>query len=333
MKLVFLSIFAAFFEIHKIKVIMEDTVRIFAGRETKYLAEKIAEDYGIELGKSIVTSFSDGEFQTSYEENIRGKDVFIVQSTFPNADNLLELLMMVDAAKRASAKKIIAVIPYFGYARQDRKDKPRVAIASKLVANLLTSSGVSRVITLDLHADQIQGFFDVPVDNLYASSIFYPYLKQLHSPNLIMASPDTGGTRRAASYAKALGTGFVICYKQRARPNVIEQMQLIGDVEGKDVVLVDDIIDTAGTITKAAAIIKENGAKSVRAFCTHPLFSGDAYEKINNSVFDEVIVTDSIPLKQHSDKIKVLSTANLMAEVIKRVQSFESISSLFKYKT
>ena len=239
---------------------------------------------------------------------------------------------MIDAAKRASARKIIAVIPYFGYARQDRKDKPRVAIASKLIANLLTSAGVTRLLTLDLHADQIQGFFDVPVDNLYASSIFYPYLKQLNLPELIMASPDTGGTRRAASYAKALGKEFVICYKQRAKPNVIEQMQLIGDVEGKDVILVDDIIDTAGTITKAAAIIKDKGAKSVRAFCTHPIFSGSAYEKINNSVFDEVVVTDTIPLKQHSDKIKVLSTADLWAEVIKRIQNFESISSLFKYE-
>jgi len=309
----------------------ESSVSIFAGRETRYLAEKISKSYGIELGKSIVTQFSDGEFQTSYEENIRGKDVFIIQSTFPNADNLLELLMMIDAAKRASARKIIAVIPYFGYARQDRKDKPRVAIASKLIANLLTTSGVTRLITIDLHADQIQGFFDVPVDNLYASSIFYPYLKQLNLPDLIMASPDTGGTRRAASYAKAQGTGFVICFKQRAKPNVIERMELIGDVEGKDVVLVDDIIDTAGTITKAAEIIKSNGANSVRAFCTHPIFSGNAYERINNSVFDEVVVTDTVPLKQHSDKIKVLSTAPLWAEVIKRVQNFQSISSLFQY--
>ena len=310
----------------------DSTVSIFSGRQSRYLAEKIAESYGTGLGKSIVTEFSDGEFQTSYEENIRGKDVFVVQSTFPNADNLLELLMMIDAAKRASARKIVAVIPYFGYARQDRKDKPRVAIGSKLIANLLTSAGVTRLITLDLHADQIQGFFDVPVDNLYASSIFYPYLSKLKLPNLIMASPDTGGTRRAASYAKALGCGFVICYKQRAKPNVIEQMELIGDVEGKDVVLVDDIIDTAGTITKAADLIKSKGAKSVRAFCTHPLFSGNAYERINKSVFDEVVVTDTIPLKQNSDKIKVLSTAELMAEVINRVQNYESISSLFKYK-
>ncbi len=304
-------------------------VSIFTGRKTRYLAEKIAESYGTELGKSIVTSFSDGEFQTSYEENIRGKDVFIVQSTVSPADNLLEMLMMVDAAKRASARKIIAVIPYFGYARQDRKDKPRVSIASKLIANLLISAGVNRVITIDLHADQIQGFFDVPVDNLYASNIFMDYIRELNLPNLVMASPDTGGTRRAASYAKALNTGFVICYKQRAKPNVIEKMELIGDVEGKDVVIIDDIIDTAGTITKAADLIISKGASSVRAFCTHPIFSGSAYEKLSKSKFDEIVVTDTVPLKQDLGKIKVLSTASLLAEVIHRVQSFESISSLF----
>lgn len=236
---------------------------------------------------------------------------------------------MTDAAKRASARKIIAVIPYFGYARQDRKDKPRVSIASKLIANLLISAGVNRVITIDLHADQIQGFFDVPVDNLYASNIFVDYIRKLKLPNLIMASPDTGGTRRAASYAKALNTGFVICYKQRAKPNVIEQMELIGDVEGKDVVLVDDIIDTAGTITKAADLIISRGASSVRAFCTHPIFSGNAYERLSKSKFDEIIVTDTVPLKQDLDKIKVLTTADLLAEVIHRVQNFESISSLF----
>ena len=307
----------------------EPKVSIFTGRKTRYLAEKIAASYGAEIGKSIVTNFSDGELQTSYEENIRGKDVFIIQSTFPPADNLLELLMMTDAAKRASARKIIAVIPYFGYARQDRKDKPRVSIASKLIANLLISAGVNRVITIDLHADQIQGFFDVPVDNLYASNIFVEYIRKLKLPNLVMASPDTGGTRRAASYAKALNTGFVICYKQRAKPNVIEQMELIGDVEGKDVVLVDDIIDTAGTITKAADLIISRGASSVRAFCTHPIFSGNAYERLSNSKFDEIIVTDTVPLKHDLDKIKVLSTADLLAEVIHRVQNFESISSLF----
>lgn len=307
-------------------------VSIFSGRKTRYLAEKIADSYGIELGKSIVTSFSDGELQTSYEENVRGRDVFIIQSTFPPGDNLLELLMMIDAAKRASARKIIAVIPYFGYARQDRKDKPRVSIASKLIANLLTTSGVDRVITLDLHADQIQGFFDVPVDNLYASNIFVDHIRKLNLPNLIMASPDTGGTRRAASYAKALNTGFVICYKQRAKPNVIERMELIGDVEGKDVILVDDIIDTASTISKAANLIISRGATTVRVFCTHPIFSGGAYESLNNSKITEIVVTDTVPLKQTLEKIKVLSTADLLAEVIHRVQNFESISSLFNIK-
>ena len=307
-------------------------VSIFTGRKTRFLAEKIADSYGVELGKSIVTNFSDGELQTSYEENIRGKDVFIIQSTFPPGDNLLELLMMVDAAKRASARKIIAVIPYFGYARQDRKDKPRVSIASKLIANLLITAGVNRVITIDLHADQIQGFFDVPVDNLYASNIFMDYIRELKLPNLVMASPDTGGTRRAASYAKALNTGFVICYKQRAKPNVIEKMELIGDVKGKDVIIVDDIIDTAGTITKAADLIISNGANSVRAFCTHPIFSGSAYDRLSKSSFDEIVVTDTVPLKQDLAKIKVLSTADLLAEVINRVQSFESISSLFDIK-
>ncbi len=307
-------------------------VSIFTGRKTRYLAEKIANSYGIDLGKSIVTKFSDGELQTSYEENIRGKDVFIIQSTSPPGDNLLELLMMIDAAKRASARTIIAVIPYFGYARQDRKDKPRVSIASKLIANLLTTAGVNRVITLDLHADQIQGFFDVPVDNLYASNIFMKHIRKLNLPDLIMASPDTGGTRRAASYAKALNTGFVICYKQRAKPNVIEQMELIGDVEGKDVILVDDIIDTAGTITKAADLIMSRGANTVRVFCTHPIFSGSAYERLNKSKITEIVVTDTVPLKQTLEKIKVLSTADLLAEVINRVQNFESISSLFDIK-
>jgi ribose-phosphate pyrophosphokinase len=307
----------------------ESLVSIFSGRSSRYFAERIANSFGVELGKSIVTEFSDGEFQTSFEENIRGRDVFIIQSTFPPTDNIMELLMMVDAARRASARKIIAVLPYFGYARQDRKDKPRVSIASKLIANLLVTTGVTRVITLDLHADQIQGFFDIPVDHMYASNIFVPYLRSLNLPDMMMASPDTGGTRRAASYAKSLNTGFAICYKQRNKPNVIEQMQLIGDVKGKDVVLLDDIIDTAGTITKAAELIMAHGANSVRAFCTHPIFSGNAYERISKSPFEEVVVTDTIPLKQDCSKITVLSTAELFAEVIKRVQNFESISSLF----
>ncbi len=306
-------------------------VNIFSGRATKYLAENIAASYGQELGNVIVTDFSDGEFQSSYEDNIRGRDVFIIQSTFAPADNLLELLLMIDAARRSSARNIVAVIPYFGFARQDRKDKPRVSIASKLVANLLTAAGVQRIITLDLHADQIQGFFDIPVDHLYASSIFIPYLKELNLPNLTIASPDTGGTRRAASYAKYLNTDFVVCYKQRSKPNEIKKMALVGDVKGRDIVLVDDIIDTAGSMEKASNLMMENGAASVRAFCTHPVFSGDAYEKIENSPFTEIVVSDTIPLKKHSDKIKVLSTAELFAEVIKRVENYESISSLFKF--
>lgn len=303
---------------------------IFSGRATNYLSEKIAESYKHPLGKMLVTDFSDGEFQPSFEENIRGRDVFIVQSTFPPADNLLELLMMIDAAKRASAKRIVAVIPYFGFARQDRKDKPRVSIASKLVANLLTAAGVKRIITLDLHADQIQGFFDLPVDHVYASSIFVPYIRNMNLTNLTMASPDTGGSRRAGAYAKILNTGLVICYKQRSKPNVIEKMELIGDVTGRDVIIVDDIIDTAGSITKAANLMMDRGANSVRAFCTHPVFSGKAYENIENSQITEVVVTDTIPLKRDSDKIKVLSTADLFAEVIYRVLKTKSLSSLFK---
>lgn len=305
---------------------------LFSGRATKYLAEKIADSYGHPLGKVDVTTFSDGEFQPSFEENIRGRDVFIVQSTFPPAENLLELLMLVDAARRASAKRIVAVVPYFGLARQDRKDKPRVSVASKLVANLLTAAGVQRLITIDLHADQIQGFFDVPVDHVYASSIFIKYIKGLNLPNLITASPDTGGTRRAAAYAKHLNTGFVICYKQRSKPNEIGKMELVGDVEGKDVVIIDDIIDTAGTITKAGNLILERGAASVRAFCTHPVFSGKAYERIEKSGFCEVVVTDTIPLKKESKKIKVLSTADLFSEVINRALKTKSISSLYQFK-
>jgi ribose-phosphate pyrophosphokinase len=310
---------------------MPNKVKIFSGRTTQYLAEKIAQNYGLELGKVVVTDFCDGEFQPSFEENIRGNDIFIVQSTFAPASNLLELLMLIDAARRASARNIIAVIPYFGFARQDRKDKPRVSIAAKLMANLLSTAGVQRIITIDLHADQIQGFFDVPVDHLFASSIFVPYLKKLNLPNLTMASPDTGGTRRVATYAKFLGSDFVICYKQRSKPNHVGKMALVGDVKGRDVVLVDDIVDTAGTLTKAANVIMENGATSVRAMCTHPIFSNDAMERIENSPLAEMVVTDTIPLKRQSNKIKVVSTANLFAEVIKRVESHESISSLFKF--
>ena len=305
---------------------------IFSGRATRYLAEKIALRYGATLGNIEVTTYSDGEFQPSFEENIRGRDVFLVQSTFPPADNLLELLMLVDAARRASAKRIVAVIPYFGYARQDRKDKPRVSIASKMVANLLTAAGVQRIITIDLHADQIQGFFDVPVDHVFASTIFVPYIKQMNLPNLMMASPDTGGTRRAAAYAKFLNTGFVICYKQRSKPNEIGKTELVGDVKGKDVVLIDDIIDTAGSITKAGNLIMDKGANSVRAICTHPVFSGEAYQRIRESKFEEVITTDTLPLREDCDKIKVLSTADLFAEVIRRALKTKSISSLYQIK-
>lgn len=310
---------------------MATLVNIFSGRATHYLAEKIAASYGKKLGDVLVTEFSDGEFQPSFEDNIRGNDIFIVQSTFAPTDNLFELLMMIDAAKRASARHIIAVIPYYGFARQDRKDKPRVSIAAKLVANLLTAAGVQRVITIDLHADQIQGFFDVPVDHLYASSIFIPYMKKLDLPNMIFASPDTGGTRRAAAYAKIFDTGFVMCYKQRSKANQIDTMQLIGDVRGKDVIMLDDIIDTGTTITRAATLMLTNGASSVRAFCTHPILSGVAVDRIEKSDFTEIIVSDTIPLRQECKKIKVLTTADLLADVIGRVHNYESISSLFKF--
>ena len=310
----------------------EPIVSIFSGRATKYLADKIAEYYGKPLGTCNVTVFSDGEFQPCFEENLRGRDVFLIQSTFPPTENLMELLMMIDAAKRASARRIIAVMPYFGFARQDRKDRPRISIAAKLVANLLQVAGATRVITMDIHADQIQGFFDIPVDNLYASKIFVPYIKSLNLKDPIMASPDAGGTRRASSYAKMLGTVFCICHKQRSKPNEIEKMMLIGDVQDRDVILIDDIIDTAGTITRAGQLLKDNGARSVRAFATHPIFSGSAMEKIDNSVFDEVVVTDTIPLKNPSKKIHVLSTAELFAEVIKKVENYESLSEFFNAK-
>ncbi len=312
---------------------MSCKVNIFSGSASRYLAQKIAQEYGKALGNEIVAKFSDGEFQPSFEETIRGSDVFIIQSTFAPSDNLMELLLMIDAAKRASSKQVVAVIPYFGFARQDRKDKPRVPIGAKLIANLLTAAGVNRVITMDLHADQIQGFFDVPVDHMYASSIFVPYVKSLNLPNLVMASPDTGGTRRAGAYAKFLNCEMVICYKQRIKANEVERMVLIGDVKDKDVVLVDDIIDTGGTITRAAKMMIEHGAKSVRGLCTHPILSGKAYERIEKSYFDELIVTDTIPLKKESSKIKVLSTARLFADVIKRVNNHESISTHFEFTT
>lgn len=304
-------------------------VKIFAGRASKDLAERIAKSYGISLGDVKVLEFSDGEFQPSFEETVRGQDVFIVQSTMPPADNLFELLLMVDAAKRASARKIIAVIPYFGFARQDRKDKPRVAIGAKLVANMLMAAGVDRLITMDLHADQIQGFFEVPVDHLYASTIFFPEMETLNNGNLVMAAPDAGGAKRANSYAKKLDTSLAICHKQRKKANEVAEMTVIGDVEGKDVILVDDMCDTAGTLTKAADLFMEKGAKSVRAFCSHAVLSGPAYERIQNSKLTELVVTDTIPLKQQSDKIRVVPVDSLFADVIRRLINNQSISSHF----
>lgn len=304
-------------------------VKIFAGRASKSLAEQIATKFGASLGDVKVTEFSDGEFQPSFEETVRGQDVFIVQSTMPPTENLFEMLLMVDAAKRASARKIIAVIPYFGFARQDRKDKPRVAIGAKLVANMLMAAGVDRVMTMDLHADQIQGFFEVPVDHLFASTLFFNEMKALDNGNLVMAAPDAGGAKRANAYAKKLDTGLAICHKHRKKANEVAEMTVIGDVSGKDVILIDDMCDTAGTLTKAAELFIEKGAKSVRAFCTHAVLSGPAYERINNSKLTELIVTDTIPLKEKSDKIRVITVADLFADVIDRLIKNESISTHF----
>lgn len=304
-------------------------VKIFAGRASKVLAEQIATKFGASLGDVKVTEFSDGEFQPSFEETVRGQDVFIVQSTMPPTEHLFELLLMVDAAKRASARKIIAVMPYFGFARQDRKDKPRVAIGAKLVANMLMAAGVDRVMTMDLHADQIQGFFEVPVDHLFASTLFFNEMKALDNGNLIMAAPDAGGAKRANAYAKKLDTGLAICHKHRKKANEVAEMTVIGDVAGKDVILIDDMCDTAGTLTKAAELFIEKGAKSVRAFCTHAVLSGPALERINNSKLTELIVTDTIPLKEKSDKIRVITVADLFADVIDRLVKNESISTHF----
>ena len=308
---------------------MDNPVKIFSGSASRYLAEKIAEGYGKELGKVSFVRFSDGEFQTAYEESVRGSDLFIVQSTFPPTENLFELLLMIDAAKRASARQIIAVIPYMGFARQDRKDQPRVAIGAKLVANLLQAAGATRIMTMDLHADQIQGFFDVPVDHLYSSSIFIPYIQSLNLADLTIAAPDMGGSKRANAYSKYLGVNMAICYKERKIHNQVARMALIGDVVGKDIVLIDDIIDTAGTITMAADMMMEKGANSVRAFCTHPVLSGEAFEKVENSKLTELVVTNTIPLKHESPKIKVLSVAELFADVVSKVHNYESISSTF----
>ena len=303
--------------------------KIFACSQSKVLGEKIAKSFGVDLGRVITSTYSDGEFQPSYEESIRGTRIFLIGSTNPSSDNLMELLLMIDAAKRASARHITAVMPYFGWARQDRKDKPRVPIAAKLVAKMLETAGATRIITMDLHADQIQGFFEKPVDHLFASTIFLPYLRALNLDNLTIASPDMGGSKRAYAYSKALKSDVVICYKQRAKANIISHMELIGDVTGKNVVLVDDMVDTAGTLTKAADLMIERGALSVRAICTHPILSGSAYERLENSKLEELIVTDSIPLSQQCDKIKVLSCAELFADVMHKVHHNKSISSKF----
>ncbi len=309
---------------------MSEGVKIFAGRASHQLGEAIAKSFGVSLGNVIVSEFSDGEFQPSFEETVRGQDVFIVQSTLPPTDNLMELLLMVDAAKRASARSIIAVIPYFGYARQDRKDKPRVAIGSKLVANMLMAAGINRLMTMDLHADQIQGFFEVPVDHLYASTVFFPEIKEsAKGGNVVMAAPDVGGAKRANSYAKKLNLGLTICHKQRKIANEVSEMTVIGDVKGKDVVIVDDMIDTAGTLTKAADLLSESGAKSIRAYCTHAVLSGPAYERIEQSKITELIVTDTIPLKKESSKIRVISVANLFGDIIHKLIHNESISKHF----
>ncbi|CEN44958.1 ribose-phosphate pyrophosphokinase [Capnocytophaga canimorsus] len=303
--------------------------KIFACTQSVELAEKIAKAYGTQLGNVKFSHFSDGEFQPSFEEPVRGARVFIIGSTNPGCENLMEMLLMLDAAKRASARHITAVMPYFGWARQDRKDKPRVPIAAKLVANLLETAGATRIITMDLHADQIQGFFEKPVDHLFASTIFLPYLQSLGLESMSIASPDMGGSKRAYAYSKYLNSDVVVCYKQRKKANVIETMELIGEVKDKNVVLVDDMVDTAGTLVKAAELMKEKGAISVRAVATHPILSGGAYERIENSELEELIVTDSIPLQRQSNKIKVLSCAELFAEVMHRVHDNSSISSKF----
>lgn len=303
--------------------------KIFAGTKSQYMAEEICKDLGVELGKMNIQHFADGEFEVSFEESIRGCEVYLVQSTFPNTDNLMELLLMIDAAKRASAESINAVIPYFGWARQDRKDKPRVSIAAKLVADLLTAAGVNRVITMDLHADQIQGFFNVPVDHLYASSVFIPYIQSLNLPDLVIATPDVGGAKRANSYAKYFNVPLVLCHKQRAKANVVATMTVIGDVKDKNVILIDDMVDTAGTITKAADLMMANGAKSVRALASHAIMSDPASERVDECQMTEMIFTNSIPFTKKCKKATILSVARLFADTIRRVHEKQSISSQY----
>ena len=305
--------------------------KIFTGRQTVELAGLIAKSYGSPVGQVNIQQFSDGEFQPSFDESVRGSRVFLVQSTTPPADNFMELLMMIDAAKRASARHITAVLPYFGMARQDRKDKPRVPITAKLYAKMLEAAGATRVMTMDLHADQIQGFFEIPVDHLFSSSIFLPDMKALNLDNLTIASPDMGGSKRATAYGNQLGADVVICYKQRKKANVIDKMTVIGNVKDQNVILLDDMVDTAGTLTKAADMLIDQGAKSVRAYCTHGVLSGPAYERLSNSAITELVITDTIPLKEPHDKIRVLSVADLFASVMKSVNSNQSISGHFLF--
>ena len=307
-------------------------VKIFSGTRSRYMAEEICKELGVELGKMNITHFADGEFEVSYEESIRGCEVYLVQSTFPNSDNLMELLLMIDAAKRASAKSIIAVMPYFGWARQDRKDKPRVSIAAKLVSDLLVAAGVDRVITMDLHADQIQGFFNIPVDHLYASSVFIPYIQSLKLDNMVIATPDVGGAKRANSYAKYLECPLVLCHKQRLKANVVANMTVIGDVEDKNVILIDDMVDTAGTITKAADLMLSKGARTVRALASHAIMSDPATQRVLESGLTEMIFTNSIPYLKDCPKCTIISVARLFADTISRVHSFQSISSQYLIK-
>ena len=309
---------------------MERPLKFFAGNNTKNLANKIANAFGVELNKSSIVEFSDGEFEPSFDETVRGADVFLIQSTTPPSDNLMELLLMIDAAKRASAANIIAVMPYFGYARQDKKGKPRVPIGAKLVSNLLTAAGVDRIMTMDLHADQIQGFFEVPVDHLYASELFIEDITSLNLPNLIIASPDMGGSKRANAYAKILNSGVVICYKERKQANVIGEMKVLGDVSGKDVVIIDDMVDTGGTLTKAADLMIESGATSVRAYCTHGILSGTAYQRLDNSNIAELVITNTIPKTHNSSKVREISVADFFAQTITSVVKNESISDKWK---
>jgi len=306
-------------------------MKVFSCRASKHLAERIVKELGIELGKSSVTEFRDGEFQPAFDESVRGDMVFIIQSTNPPADNLFELLLMIDAAKRASAYKVIAVIPYYGFARQDRKDRPRVSIGAKLSSDLLGTAGVDRIITMDLHADQIQGFFNVPVDHLFGSAIFAPYIEKLKLENLTVSAPDMGGSKRANAYARHLQSEMVLCYKLRKKPNVVEEMSIIGEVEDRNVIIIDDMVDTAGTLVLAAQMMKDRGATSIRAFATHPVLSGNAVERINDSPIEELVVTDSMPIMNTSSKIKVLSIADIFATTIQAVNTNQSISTNFVF--